>query len=177
MTTGMSEFLEVFGKVTIADLFRIGLAICFILLALDKLSKHLKERQAAESKKIKHMEDIVVAVGKIPKIEESILKLEDRQKASLKRLDVIEENTRRRERASFKDRLLQSYRFYSSKEHNPLQQWTRMEADAFNELYDEYMLTGDDDHFRNEVKPLMDGMHIIEMYDQNAIIQLMQSRK
>ena len=33
--TGMNEFLELFGKVTVTDLFQVALALCFILLALD----------------------------------------------------------------------------------------------------------------------------------------------
>ena len=175
--TGMTEFLELFGQTTISDVFSMGLAVCFVVMAIDRLKKHLLEKQKIENDKIAMMNEIVKAVEKIPKIEDSIQKMESLQEITVKRLDKIEDNARKRERASFKDRLLQSYRYYSSNEHNPSHQWTNMERDAFVELYDEYMGTGDDEQIRLEIRPVMDRLEVIEMHETESVAKLMQSRR
>lgn len=46
----------------------------------------------------------------------------------MRRLDKIETDAKRRERNTLRDRLLQSYRYYTSADHNPLGEWTKMES-------------------------------------------------
>lgn len=175
--SGMSEFLDIFGSITIQDLFHMALAVGFVLVAINRLKVHLLEKQRVENDKMKRMDEIAEAITEISVMKTSLAKVENLLTKSIQRLDIIEENARNRERASFKDRLLQSYRYFTSRDHNPLCQWTRMEADAFNDLYDEYMSTGDDEQVRREVRPAVDSLGIIEMHDQVAVSTLMQSRK
>ena len=43
----------------------------------------------------------------------------------------MEEIQKRQKRNELRDRLLQSYRYYTDKRRNPKQVWNRMEAEAF----------------------------------------------
>ena len=76
---------------------------------------------------------------------------------------LIEEQNRRRERNKLRDRLLQSYRHYTSKDINPSQSWTKMEAKAFWELIRDYEDAGGNGYIHTVVQPAMECLHIIEM--------------
>jgi hypothetical protein len=59
--------------------------------------------------------------------------------------------------------LLQNYRYYTSTIQNPSQSWTRMESEAFWELFREYEETGGDGYMHTEVQPAMERLLIVEV--------------
>lgn len=61
----------------------------------------------------------------------SIAELKDGMERHQKQLEKIEEESTSRERSKLRDRLLQSHRYFTSAEKNPLRAWSEMEADAF----------------------------------------------
>ena len=88
----------------------------------------------------------------------------------------MEKDTKRRERNKLRDRLLQNFRYFTSKEKNPLQAWTRMEAEAFWELFKDYEDVDGDGYVHSEVQPAMNLLEVIEMEDTEKVTQLMKSR-
>ena len=63
----------------------------------------------------------------------------------------MENDLKRRERNKLRARLLQSYRFYTNPERNPSQSWTRMEAEAFWELFRDYEDANGNGYIHTEV--------------------------
>ena len=89
----------------------------------------------------------------------------------------MEQDTKRRERNKLQDRLLQSYKFYTSAEHNPMQAWTKMEEQAFWELFGDYEKLDGDGYIHSVVQPAMTLLATVEMDDAENVAKLMQSRK
>lgn len=75
----------------------------------------------------------------------------------------MKEENKRRERNKLRDRLLQSHRYYTNKKVNVRQGWTRMEAEAFWELFHDYEDAGGDGYMHTVVQPEMEQLRIIEM--------------
>ena len=67
----------------------------------------------------------------------------------------MEEENRRRERNKLRDRILQSYRYYTSPEKNPMRAWSEMEADAFWKIFKDYEDLDGDGYVHSEVQPAM----------------------
>ena len=82
---------------------------------------------------------------------------------SRKKIAEMEEDSKRRERNKLQDRLLQSYRYYTNTERNPEQTWTKMEAEAFWELFGDYERLNGDGYMHTVVQPAMNKLTVIEM--------------
>lgn len=173
----MDEFVSLFGNITVATIVQWLVALGFLYMSFKKFKEYLDKKLTEEAETKQHMENILQATARLPQIEEKITNLEQQQAENIRRLDKIEADARRRERNSLRDRLLQSYRYYTSIEHNPMAEWTKMESEAFEELYRDYVDAGGNGYIHSEVKPAMDRLIVIDMADQDSIAALMQSRK
>lgn len=142
----MDAFLNLFGAVTLSTVIEWCLAIGFIAGAAiaiwKKISAYLTKKLEADEHTREQMQTIMQATAKLPEIEQKLNTLETQQTETIRRLDKIEEDARRRERNTLRDRILQSYRYFTSLEHNPRKEWTKMESDAFDELYNDYVDAG-----------------------------------
>lgn len=183
----VKPFLEVFGEVTIAQIVQIALAIGFLLYCGKKFRDYLVKRYEAEQQKDKAIKEALAAVKKYPeyrqqsldiqeKLENEIKGIRKSQEENSRRIDEMEKNTERRERNKCRDRLLQSFRFYISEEKNPLQAWTRMESEAFWELFKDYEDMKGDGYMHTEVQPAMNLLEIVELSDTERVAELMKSR-
>lgn len=123
------------------------------------------------------LKEALDGVKKIPEFEKQLLEFIASQEDQTKRLVKIEEDSKRRERNKLRDRLLQSYRYYTSLEYNPRKEWTRMESEAFGELFSDYEEADGNGYVHTEIQPAMNLLTIIEISDVNRISLLMQSRK
>lgn len=173
----MDEFLAIFGDITVAVVVQWLLAIGFLFMVFKKFKSYLDEKIKSDTETKKQMQTILQAVEKIPTIEERLGKVEEATTKSIERLNKMEEENRRRARNTLRDRILQSYRYYTSLERNPLGQITRMEIEAFDELYSDYVTAGGNGYIHSDVKPAMDHLMVIEMHDKDGLAKLMQSRK
>ena len=88
----------------------------------------------------------------------------------------MEKSTQRRERNKLRDRLLQNFRYFTSKEKNSMQAWTRMEAEAFWELFKDYEDADGNGYVHSEVQPAMNLLELVEVDDTESVAQLMKSR-
>ena len=94
-----------------------------------------------------------------------------------KELEKIEEDIISRERSKLRDRLLQSHRYFTSPEKNPLHAWSEMEADAFWSMFKEYENAKGNGHMHTVVQPEMRASEVIPMHEDAKIAELMGSRK
>ena len=183
----IDAFLDVFGNLTVADVVQIILAIAFLVYVGKKINTYLIKRHDAEEQKNAQLHKALDAVEKYPeyrqqsvkiqqKLEAEIQGLRKTQEESIKRLDKMEADMKRRERNKCRDTLLQNFRYFTSKEKNPMQAWTRMEAEAFWELFRDYEEMDGNGYVHSEVQPAMNLLDIIEMNDVEKITELMKSR-
>lgn len=180
-------FLEVFGKITVADALKFILALGFIVFVGKKVSEYLVKRHDAEVEKDKQLHEALEAVKKYPdyrkqsvdvqkKLEEKISSIERLQAEMLKRIEKMEKDTKHRERNKCRERLLQNFRYFTSKEKNPMQAWTRMESEAFWESFKDYESAGGNGYVHTEVQPAMNLLEVIELDDVDRVAELMRSR-
>lgn len=186
--TGLSEFLEVFGNTTVANVITYVLIAIFLLKIYKKVRDYLVKKYEADAEKDKELKEALAAVRKYPeyrkqsieiqqKLESEIQELRKAQDEHTRRLLLMEENAQRRERNKLRDRLLQSYRYYTSKEHNPMHSWTRMESETFWACFADYEHMNGDGYMHTVVQPEMTLLAVIEMDDADGVAELMKSRK
>ena len=70
------------------------------------------------------------------------------------------EETKRLKRNELREKLLNSYRHFTSKEFNPNQTWNEMEADAFWHLFSDYEQLDGNGYMHTVVKPAMESLTI-----------------
>ena len=186
--TGYDEFIAVFGKITLFDIVQLLLAGVFLLLAYRKLKKYLVDKHDREQLRDAQLKEALDSVRKYPEyrqqsiriqqeLEEKIQAIRIEQTEQTKRLVKMEEDAKRRERSKLRDLLLQSYRYYTDKERNPLGAWTSMEAEAFWELFKEYEDAGGNGYIHTVVQPAMNLLKVIDIEDAASVLRLTNSRK
>lgn len=107
----------------------------------------------------------------------SIAELKEGMDKHQKQLERIEEENTRRERSKLRDRLLQSHRYFTSPEKNPLHAWSEMEAEAFWAMFGEYEKAKGNGHMHTVVQPEMRTLEVVPMHEDARIAELMGSRK
>ena len=75
------------------------------------------------------------------------------------------EETKRLKRNELRDKLLNSYRYFTSLEHNPDQVWNEMEAEAFWHLFADYETMDGNGFMHQTVKPAMSKLTVIKISD------------
>ena len=181
-------FLEVFGGLTVANVVQIILAAAFLVYIGKKFRDYLIKRYDAEQEKDTQLHEALESVRKYPeyrkqsidiqqKLEGEIQNIRALQEENIKRIDAMEKRTQKLERNKLRDRILQSFRYYTSKDKNPMQAWTRMEAEAFWELFRDYENMGGNGYVHTEVQPAMNLLSLVEMEDTESVSHLMNSRR
>lgn len=184
---GLDQFLQMFGNITVSKIIGFGLALLFcwkIYQQIKKFLEHKKEllikKHEVEKEKDEKLNLALEEVAKYPQYREQSRKIQqefrseidelkesqkilaDTQQCIQAILKEMQEKNDKRERSKIKDRLLQSYRYYTSIEHNPGQSWTKMEAEAFWELFGEYENAGGNGFMHTIVQPAMNLLKIID---------------
>ena len=185
LTTGLDEFLKTFGQFTIGDAVLIVLAIIFLIGLYKKVSKFIIDKHEAEKVRDEKIEKALSETNKYPVYRQQSINIQHGLETRLdniettmatrfaqqstiiegvmSRLIKMEENDVRRERNKIRDILLQSYRYYTDPEKNPGHSWTRMESEAFWELFKDYEEAGGDGFMHSVVQPDMEKLTVIEM--------------
>lgn len=177
----LDEFLEIFGDVTFSEFTTFILACVFLYKVYKEIKKYNDAKIAERQQKVEeekernkkiddsynitqkytayHQESIQIRDN----LEKEIQELRDDFKTIMDRLNEIEEQNKKRECSKIRDMLLQHYRYYTSETQNPSKSWTRMEAEAFWELFREYEEAGGDGYMHTEVQPAMERLLVIEV--------------
>ena len=185
--TGLDEFLKVFGNLTVANVIYIVMAIIFLVFVYRKFSDYLIKKHDAEEKKDNQLKEALEAVSKYSKYHEQDVASQERLEHDMqeiklaieehtKRLEKMESDSRKREINKLRNTLLENYKYYTDKTKNPLQAWTRMESEAFWDLFGDYEDMGGDGYMHTEVQPKMQLLTIIEVNDADGISELMRTR-
>ena len=103
-------------------------------------------------------------------IKNSVL---DNQKILNERLDHLE----KREKNALRAKILDEYRLFTDESKNPMLAWSEMEHHAFFELVKDYEDLNGNDYVHSTVLPAMNELTVIYMYDKQALVKLMNSRK
>lgn len=186
---GLEQFLEIFGRITISKLIVLGLAILFCFKIYKQIKKFFEnkkkiliEQHEAQKEKDEKLNMVLEEVNKYPQYREQSRQIQksfrdeiDGLKESQKTLaetqqDIcltlkdMQEKQERRERNKLRDKLLQSYRYYTDKQRNPNQTWTKMESEAFWELFSDYEDMNGDGYMHTVVQPAMNLLKVIDNF-------------
>ena len=184
----MNEFLKLFGEITLADIVTLALACGFIFKIYRTVKKYFLDRYETEKQRDEDIAKVIAETAKYPlyrkqsiaiqkQLTDQINAIRKAQETEEKRLRRLEESTEKRERNKLRDRLLQSYRYFTSLEKNPRQSWSRMESEAFWEMFKDYEDMGGNGYVHTEVQPAMNRLAIVEMTDTEKLTELMNSRR
>lgn len=184
----MQYFLDLFGNVTVSQVVAFCLAATFLYSCYKSVEKYFKERASIELNKEKQFQDMLKKVEQYSdwhqqtldiqkQFSESIAELKVGQDAHQKKLEEIEEENKRRERNKLRDRLVQSHRYYTDAEKNPMQKWSEMEADAFWQMFGDYETAGGDGYIHTVVEPDMRKMETVPMHETEQLAEMMRNRK
>ena len=135
--------------------------------ALSAVRKYPEYRQ--QSKQFQELLE-----GRIQEVRQQNIKMQNMLEAEMQELRVMiqddkdrltrmEEQEKRRECNKLRDMLLQNYRYYTNKDQNPSQTWTRMECEAFWELFRDYEELGGNGYMHTEVQPAMERLIVIDL--------------
>lgn len=185
--TGLEEFLKTFGNLTVANVVYIIMAIIFLILVYRKFSDYLIKRHEAEQEKDEKLQKALNSINEQSKYHEQDVESRKRLESEIqglkaaveehtKRLEKMENDSKKREINKLRNTLLQNYKYYTDKSKNPLQAWTQMESEAFWDLFGDYEDMGGDGYMHSEVQPKMQLLTVIEMHDVENISGLMNSR-
>ena len=177
----MDAFLELFGNVTVGFLVKLICAILFAGSAVAIGAKKLKAWYESRQERDRKYHEVMDQVAKYPEWRQQSIDIQKEFTEAIrnlqKRMEEIEATNQKRERNKLRDRLLQSYRYFTSEEKNPAKAWSEMEADAFWEMYRDYEKLGGNGHVHTEVQPAMRHLEVIPMHETERITELMQSRR
>lgn len=99
---------------------------------------------------------------KIDKLEISVNEIIAETKALRKENNTSKIN-------ELRDRLLQSYRYYTSPDQKTPGAWNEMESDAFWRLFNDYEKRGGDGYMHTTVQPAMEKLKVIKLTDAENI--------
>ena len=88
------------------------------------------------------------------------------------RLDRLE----KREKNTYRAKILDEYRLFTDERKNPMHAWSEMEHHAFFELVKDYEELGGNDYVHSTVLPAMNELEVVKMDDKIRLAELMHSR-
>ena len=181
---GETEFLQIFGDVTISDIFLWIFAIGYLVPKLKQFyswSRKYWSKTEKREKAIENAEKLEVireqTVQERSRMDNRITAIEESLKTIIERLDKRDKADQEKRLNKTYSQIIQMYQFYASEERNPLQAWTAMEADAFWKIIRDYEDDGGDGYVHTEIVPPMRQLLTIEMSDREDVQKLMQSRR
>lgn len=193
--TGLTEFLTVFGDITIADVITLLMILGFGLACYKKAKNFFEAKIKAEERKEKidaerdeNIKRVMEEVAKYPtyrsqsvniqrELEEQINSLREAQETQIQAINRLEDSVRKREKNKLYSTLLRHYNYYCDPEKNPKQAWTEMESIAFWGLFEEYEEAHGDGYIHSVVEPAMRILTVVKMDDVDGIAELARSRK
>lgn len=192
----MDELIKLFGDykitgVTVATLCTCIAAIVFLVKVYRKVRDYLITTYKAREAKDKMISDTFEEVKKYQELRtgdrqqsleiqkdlaDSIALLKQSNEELQRHLKELSERTKKYELADTRDKLLQSYRYYTSAIKNPRGAWTELEKEAFFELFGSYEDSGGNGFMHTTVQPEMNKLIVVPMNQSEGISNLMHSR-
>ena len=185
---GTEEMKNVFGTLTVGFILELAVAIIGILMAYKKVKTKIIGSYEERKNQKDDIKKALDGAGEVPTLKQELKSSEDRiidlcqsiqdgvnenQRILTERLDRLE----KRERNDLRAKILDMHRIFTSKKKNPLQAWSEMERDAFNELITDYEELNGNGHVHTVVIPDMNMLRVIRMTDLESLAELFHSRE
>ena len=184
----MNTFVELFGNVTLGTVIAYCTALGALVAIILKLYNVVVEKHDYLQNLLKTFEKLKKEVNDMKEIQRlltenigSIMKHLEKIESDLAKysndLDTYQKEFTTIELNKLRDRLIQSYRYYSSPEKNPSRAWTEIEKEAFYSMLQDYYNLNGNGYVKNTVEPDAASFTVVQMSDSKGISELMQSRK
>ena len=192
---GLNEIKNIFGEFTVALLIEIIVAVIGIFISYKKLKDKIIGSYEERRQQREDIDEALEGVRAMPtyrqqslniqkelktaddKILETCNKIQDgvneNQRILNERLDRLED----RERNALREKILNMHRLFTSKKRNPMQAWSEMERDSFNDLIKDYESLNGNGHVHTVVIPEMNLLRVIPMSDAITLAELFHSRE
>lgn len=192
---GLNEIQNTFGALTVGLVIEVVIAIIGICIAYKKLKDKIIGAHEERQQQKEDIEEALEGVRNLPKYREQSIEIQnelkdadnailetckkiqagvaDNQRVLNERLDRLEN----RERNDLRAKILEMHRLFTSKKRNPLQAWSEMERDAFNDLISDYEELNGNGHVHTVVIPDMHNLRVIPMTDLESLAELFHSRE
>ena len=192
---GLNEIKNIFGEFTVSLLIEIIVAVVGIFIAYKKLKDKIIGSYEERRQQREDIDEALKGVRAMPtyrqqslniqkelktaddKILETCNKIQDgvneNQRILNERLDRLED----RERNALREKILNMHRLFTSKKRNPMQAWSEMERDSFNDLIKDYESLNGNGHVHTVVIPEMNLLKVIPMSDATSLAELFHSRE
>ena len=108
-------------------------------------------------------------LGMCSAIKDSVKENQDILNYRLDRLEKREKNT-------YRAKILDEYRLFTDERKNPMRAWSEMEHHAFFELVKDYEDLGGNDYVHSTVLPAMNELEVVLMSNKTRLAELMSSR-
>ena len=192
---GLEEITNTFGTMTVAFLIEIVVAIIGIWIAYKKLKDRIIGSYQERQQQRADIDEALEGVRALPDYRKKNLDAQKELKDTDKKIldickniqDGVNENQRilndrldrleNRERNDLRAKILEMHRLFTSKKRNPLQAWSEMERDAFNDLIADYEELNGNGHVHTVVIPEMNMLRVIRMTDLESLAELFHSRE
>lgn len=166
---GLEAFMTVFGDMTVGFVVTVILAVVFCIKIYHVAKKYFADKIETEKK----TQEALDQVKQYPVWREQSRAIQQEFRGEIKSLGEkvqvlsdsfhrIDEENKKRERNRLRDELLKNYRYYTNPKTNPNQTWTRMESEAFWELFKDYEDLNGNGYVHTVVQPAMNLLTIID---------------
>lgn len=126
---------------------------------------HEEDMKAYHDNQVKYRQQSIAKQNEIDKkfshIKDDITELKDDIKSLTSLIHKHYEDTERLKRNELREKLLNSFRHYTSLELNPKQEWNEMEAEAFWHLFSDYEKLNGNGYMHSTVKPAMERLKVV----------------
>ena len=117
----------------------------------EDMEENYKRQQSYRGQSLEKQENIEKHFSEIDSKIDNLIQMVNAQ----------HEETREIKRNELREKLLNMYRFYTSIEQNPKQEWNEMEAEVFWDLFKDYEKLGGNGFMHNTVKPAMKALKVV----------------
>ena len=173
---GLEQINNTFGTLTVAFVIELIVAIVGIWIAYKKLKDKIIGSYKEREKQKEDIQEALDGVKSVDTLIETCNEIKqgvaENQRILNERLDKLEE----RERNDLREKILNMHRLFTSKKRNPMQAWSEMERDSFNELIKDYESLNGNGHIHTVVIPEMNLLRVILMTNIDELEELFHSR-
>lgn len=173
---GLEQINNTFGTLTVAFVIELIVAIVGIWIAYKKLKDKIIGSYKEREKQKEDIQEALDGVKSVDTLIETCNEIKqgvaENQRILNERLDRLED----RERNDLREKILNMHRLFTSKKRNPMQAWSEMERDSFNELIKDYESLNGNGHIHTVVIPEMNLLRVILMTNIDELEELFHSR-
>lgn len=176
----MDAINTIFGNITVSQIIVFFIAVIAIIGIGKKIYKWIVNFHDTLQAKEENMKKLCEKIDEIKsnqdKITIEVNNLSQRQDELYARQEAFEKDWRDFNLNAMRDNLLQGYRYYTNLKKNPMQAWTEMEKDVFDNIFNNYEKLGGNGFMHSVVQPEMSKLDIIKMSNDTKIKELYASR-